>query len=202
MRDSRTSLVSLPRSKTVLLLFIGLVLGLVVALAVALYVIRAPVPKLTESLRLSPDSTTEQKGQPLVDPNTPLHGLPPLPVDPQTEEAEVDEAPVPDEIESLASVETPQPPELLPEAGRASEAETSSYMLQLAAYTTAEEAEQQKAHWALRGYETSVRAEATSHSVYYRLSMGPFKDLAAAKRMQAQLARAKTSSVLVKMRRE
>ena len=180
--------------------FGGLILGLLIAVAVALYITRAPVPALTESVRSIPDHIFEptktkqnkadnDKLEPADDPNVALR---------PSVSANVGE--VPQSIDALAQRETPKQAETSQAGGAVAGAPgVSRYVLQIGAYTTAEEAERQKANLAMQGYETLISTYEVNKVLYYRLRIGPFNNVQHAEQMKAKLASAKINSLLIKV---
>jgi len=186
--------------KSWFIFFGGLISGLLIAVVVALYVTHAPVPALTESVRSTPDYLPEpdkatqnkadnDKSAQTEDPNVPLHPS-----------ASTNAGDLPQSIDALAQRETPEIAETSPAGGPVAGTKgRAGYVLQIGAYTTAEEAERQKANLAMQGYETVISSYETNKVLYYRLRIGPFSNIQDAEQMKTKLASAKINSLLIKV---
>lgn len=186
--------------KSWFIFFGGLISGLLIAVVVALYVTHAPVPALTESVRSTPDHLSEpgKMTQNKADNDKSAH----------TEDSNVaypsvstNAGDLPQSIDALAQRETPKVTATPQTAGSTAGAhrEISSYVLQIGAYTTAEEAERQKANLAMQGYETVISSYEVNKVRYYRLRIGPFNSIQQAEQMKAKLASATIHSLLIKV---
>lgn len=186
--------------KSWFIFFGGLISGLLIAVVVALYVTHAPVPALTESVRSTPDHLSEpdkvtqnkadnDKSAQTEDPNVALR--------PSVSTHVGD---LPQSIDELAQRETPKLAETSQAGGTVAGTKgISGYVLQIGAYTTAEEAERQKANLAMQGYETVISSYEVNKVLYYRLRIGPFSNIQQAEQMKAKLASAKINSLLIKV---
>lgn len=195
------------RGRPLLVFFCGLILGLSIAVAVGIYITHVPLPapiandkalngsnnsnhamdKLIEK-HINPDNTSPNNDAP-SDPNTPLYGKPSNITPPST----------PTSVEMIAEQETPRPttnstasvPNNMPQ-------DRGSYVLQIAAYTTAQEAEQQKAKLALQGFDAKVMTHENNGVKYFRVRLGPFDKMDEAQTAKDKLHALKIESLLIK----
>lgn len=200
----------------------GLVIGLVIAVVVALYILQAPTPAVNNTVNKAADRsvapTLPSNNKNLGDPNAPLYGtsanqvtLPssePLPDSPASVST-----PVPATITTptpapVTATHLPSPPKL-PEVTKPaiteqrSEAKMNheakgSYLLQIAAYTNNEEADQQRARLAMQGYEAQISPHEVNGVQYYRVRLGPFTKVAEAETLRKKLQTLKIESLLIK----
>ena len=200
----------------------GLVIGLVIAVVVALYILQAPTPAVSNTVNKAADRphaapTLPSNNKDLGDPNAPLYGtstnqvaLPPsapLPDSPASVPAPTPIAtpstPAPVTASHLPS--TPKLPEVTKPAitEQHSEAKVNhevkgSYILQIAAYTNNEEADQQRARLAIQGYEAQISPHEVNGVQYYRVRLGPFTKVAEAEALRKKLQTLKIESLLIK----
>jgi cell division protein FtsN len=180
--------------------FGGLISGLAIAVVVALYITHAPAPALTESLR----STAEQRSgtvstkQNKVDNDALTPTDEPHEAEPPSVATNVSEEP--QSIDALAQRETPPLAQTSQAAGSlGGTSSVTRYVLQIGAYTTAAEAERQKANLAMQGYETVISSYEVNKVLYYRLRIGPYNNMQHAEQMKAKLASAKINALLIKV---
>ncbi len=198
---------------TFLIFLSGLVIGLVIAVVVAFYILQVPTPavhstvnKAAEKPRIAP--TLPPSG----DPNAPLYGtstnsvaapgLAPLPGSAAPEMVPTP-APVPAPAPHLPS--TSKQPEVTkpPTTEQRSDAKANnegkgSYLLQIAAYTNNEEADQQRARLAIEGYEAYISSHEINGVQYYRVRIGPFAKMAEADALRKKLQALKIESLLIR----
>ncbi len=176
MRKQRRS--SKQNGGTLLGIVLGLTVGLAIAVVVALYVTRAPTPFVTKT---APAPSAESlNSQASADPNRLLQGRSPSqPVAPASSEPgsgsqrpgsmiEPQIVEVPSSAGALNSGQAVNKSEL------ASNGANSSYYLQVGAYKTRADAEQQRAKLALQGFESKVTRYESAGILYYRVRLGPF----------------------------
>jgi cell division protein FtsN len=219
------------RGGLVLGLVIGLLLGLGIALAVALYVTKAPVPFVNKvPPRTADQDAAEAERNRNWDPNAGLGGragrtaepaasagtvaggaappaaAPPLAAPPGTRDpaAILSGAPV---APAAAPRATTVPP------GAASAAASSAkmsakggpepfiYFVQVGAFQSSEEAEQQRAKIAMLGVETKLIEREQSGRTVFRVRSGPFGKQAEADALKERLADAGYESLLVRVER-
>ncbi len=175
MRKQRRS--SKQNGGTLLGIVLGLTVGLAIAVVVALYVTRAPTPFVTKT---GPAPNVENlNSQASADPNRLLQGRSPSqPAAPLSEPGSGSPRPgsmiepqiveVPSFADALNSGQAVNKSEL------ASSGASSSYYLQVGAYKTRADAEQQRARLALQGFESKVTRYESAGILYYRVRLGPF----------------------------
>jgi cell division protein FtsN len=156
---------------TLLGLMLGLIIGLAVAIIIALYISHAPRPVSSRN-EMAPETDSDRSASEL---NRPLQGLSPgQPMAPQSEPSE--------EAAQIIEVTVPQPDEVhapdqvLPvqQEKTASAPKNKQYYLQIGAYKTLDDADQQRAQLALQGLEAKVTRVDRDGSRYYRVRLGPY----------------------------
>lgn len=192
---------------------VGLLGGLVLALGVAVFVTKAPVPFVDKVPgRTAEQDAAEAEKNRQWDPNAPLHGHPPgrpaepPPAAPPTQEPdpigaiaerqsrppEAASAPPPARPASKpparaeASASAPAP------AGGETSAKTGAdpftYFVQVGAYGSADEAEQQRARLAMNGLKARITEREQNGRVMHRVRLGPYDSREDAERMRDQLS--------------
>lgn len=181
---------------------VGLLVGLVLALGVALYVTKAPVPFIDKVPQRSADQdAAEAEKNRHWDPNAPLYGK--NPARPQAQPAE---PPVGATAAAAAAVDAtasaPAPAVKASAAARAASAVARSasdsassaraagdpftYFVQVGAYTSSEDAEQQRAKLAMNGMKARITEREQSGRIMYRVRLGPFETRDDAERVRDQ----------------
>jgi cell division protein FtsN len=184
-------------------LVVGLLVGLVLALGVALYVTKAPIPFMDKV----PQRTAEQDAAELEknkhwDPNSPLHGknpAKPLPGVARTDSSTsgavaVQEAPAsvapapsaPARSASAAAVRASAPSASAASASAKPGADAFVYFVQIGAYVSTEDAEQQRAKLAMSGLKARITEREQSGRLMYRVRLGPFETREDAERVRDQ----------------
>lgn len=205
------------RGGTLLGLIIGALIGLGAALAVAVYVTKVPIPFMNKSTPRSPDhDAAEAKKNRDWDPNAPLQGKnavkpPPAPgpvadVPPQkpvAEPAAKPAKPSADPIGDLAKARlaNPQPTPAPTPAAAPSGADPFSYFVQVGAFRTPEDAEQQRAKISLMGLEAKVTEREQSGRTVYRVRLGPFDKKEDADKAKERLDASGVETALVRVQR-
>jgi cell division protein FtsN len=208
------------RGGTLLGLIIGTLVGLAAALAVAVYITKVPVPFMNKSQPHSPDQdAAEAKKNRDWDPNAPLYGknpmkppaatpaqpdvIPPAPGTAQkpaaanpaaTEPAAKSAKPAADPLGDLAKARLGTP-----EAG--SGADPFNYFVQVGAFRTPEDAEQQRAKISLMGLEAKVTEREQSGRTVYRVRLGPFDKKEDADKAKERLDSSGIETALVRVQR-
>jgi cell division protein FtsN len=191
---------------------VGLLVGLVLALGVALYVTKAPIPFMDKV----PQRTAEQDAAEVEknkhwDPNSPLHGK--NPAKPGAGPARTDNvstaAAAQDAVASavanaaagVAAVASAPARAASAVANRASGAAAASsaasasakpgadafvYFVQVGAYASSDDAEQQRAKLAMGGLKARITEREQSGRLMYRVRLGPFDTRDDAERMRDQ----------------
>jgi cell division protein FtsN len=205
---------------------IGLVVGLGAALAVAVYVTKVPIPFVNKGqTRSAEQDAAESKKNKDWDPNTPLYGKNPVKPAPPPELSASAAVPA---VQAPAS--TPRPaaePKVASPAGAASapkaelkpavtadplgdlakarsagtEAEPFSYFIQVGAFRTIEDAENQRAKLMLNGVDTKISEREQSGRAVYRVRVGPFNKKDDADKAKAKLDASGLETALVRVQR-
>ncbi len=173
---------------------VGLLVGLALALAVALYVTKAPVPFVEKvPSRTQEQDAAEADRNKNWDPNSPLYGKNPAkphpveaaPVASGVVTGSTANAPAPavtppaavnDPAASAAGVEPAAKP-VKPAASAASAAAVdpnARYLVQVGAYTSREDAEQQRAKLAMNGLTAKISERERDGMIFYRVRLGAF----------------------------
>lgn len=182
---------------------VGLLVGLVLALAVALYVTKAPVPFMDKV----PQRTAEQDAAEIEknrnwDPNSPLHGknpIKPAPTPapaPAPAPARTDGAATAAQDAAASTAPASAPARAASAAARAPAAAASAsakpgvdafvYFVQVGAYASGDDAEQQRAKLAMGGLKARITEREQAGRLMYRVRLGPFETREDAERMRDQ----------------
>ncbi len=208
--------------------FLGLVLGLVVglgmALAVAVYVTKVPIAFVNKVAGHSAEQDVEEAQKNKTwDPNAPLYGKNPakpvLGTDPQVAVSKADGTTAhkvaekgtegkatPDVVhkETPKRATDPLGDWAMTNANKGSDAksvEPFAYFVQLGAFRTTQEAENQRAKWSLDGIETKVSEREQSGRTVYRVRVGPYDNRADAEIVKSQLDAKGLETALVRVQR-
>ena len=214
------------RGGTLLGLVIGALLGLGAALAVAVYVTKVPIPFLNKGQPRSADNdAAESKKNKDWNPNIPLAGKnparPTVAADPGS--APVTNAPVTnapatvvtvpaekaspvpakapvstDPLGDLAKARTQTKPEA---ASSGAGVDPFTYFIQVGAYRTPEDAEQQRAKLSMMGFQARITEREQSGRTVYRVRLGPFDKKDEADRTKEKLDGNAIETALVRIQR-
>ena len=202
------------RGGTLLGFIIGALVGLGAALAVAVYITKVPMPFMSKGQSRSPDhDAAEAKKNRDWNPNAPLHGKNPAKPSaaaggPVTEvipqvpgaaqqpaiEAAGKTAKAADPIGDLAKAKL-----AAPAAG--SGADPFSYFVQVGAFRTPEDAEQQRAKISLMGLESKVTEREQAGRTVFRVRLGPFDKKEDADKAKERLDGSGIETALVRVQR-
>jgi cell division protein FtsN len=203
------------RGGTFLGFVLGLMVGLGAALAVAVYVTKVPVPFLDKGTsRPADQDATENKKNKDWDPNAPLYGKNParpasnaeqvLPTgkantasDAQAgaHKAELKPAVTADPLGDLAKAKSAD------KTVQATGAEAFVYFVQVGAYRTAEDAENQRAKLSLAGIDTKVSEREQAGRTVYRVRLGPLDTREEADKAKTKLDASGLDTALVRVQR-
>jgi cell division protein FtsN len=208
------------RGNTLLGLIIGVLVGLGAALAVAVYVTKVPVPFLNKNQPRSADTdAAEAKKNKDWDPNIPLAGknavrpgpaasgpvstvtaAPPL----ESGAAAIDGKPKmsADPLGDLAKARAEAKSLATPDApAAAAGVDPFSYFIQVGAFRTAEDADQQRAKLLLIGFQAKVTEREQSGRTVYRVRLGPFDKKDEADKTKERLDSQSIETALVRVQR-
>jgi len=208
------------RGNTLLGLIIGALVGLGAALAVAVYVTKVPIPFLNKNQPRSAETdAAETKKNKDWDPNAPLAGknsVKPAPaasgqvgaVDAASPSAAAPTAvtgkpgisadPLGDLAKAKSEAKPDAKPETMPAAGGV---DPFSYFIQVGAFRTPEDAEQQRAKLSLMGFQTKVTEREQSGRTVYRVRLGPFDKKDEADKTKEKLDSQSIETALVRVQR-
>jgi cell division protein FtsN len=187
------------RGNTLLGLIIGVLVGLGAALAVAVYVTKVPVPFLNKSPTRSADSdAAEAKKNKDWDPNAPLAGKSPVkPVAPAVADPDVVPGKAKGSADPLGDLAKAKSESKSASGG----ADPFSYFIQVGAYRTPEDAEQQRAKLSLIGFQAKVTEREQSGRTVYRVRLGPFDKKDDADKTKERLDDQSIETALVRVQR-
>ncbi|WP_298293464.1 SPOR domain-containing protein [Thiomonas sp.] len=191
---------------TLLGIIIGLVIGLAIALAVAFYLTKAPLPFMNR-FQERPVGAGSAAGR--WNPNQGLSGAtsgPPA----GSSSMPITVASKPLSPQALAKLAQPGAPASQPAAAATPAAEPSaqtpaaasaevSYVLQVGAYSTRDDAERQRARVALTGQEAHVDERVVNGRTLYRVRVGPFTSAQQAEKTQKLLSDNGIQTALVRI---
>lgn len=208
------------RGNTLLGLIIGALVGLGAALAVAVYVTKVPIPFLNKNQPRSAETdAAETKKNKDWDPNAQLAGknsVKPAPaasgpvgaVDAASPSAAASAAvagkpgisadPLGDLAKAKSEAKPDAKPETVPAAGGV---DPFSYFIQVGAFRTPEDAEQQRAKLSLMGFQTKVTEREQSGRTVYRVRLGPFDKKDEADKTKEKLDSQSIETALVRVQR-
>lgn len=207
------------RGGFVLGMVVGLLIGLSLALGVALYITKAPMPFVNKvPPRTAEQDQAEAERNKNWDPNAPLapKGMrtPPPPVAAASAPAASPAAVAPPaSAPAKAAARDPAAilagaPATAPASAPAAAARSTAggvdpfvYFVQVGAFSSAEEAEQQRAKLALAGLTAKVSEREQSGRTVYRVRLGPFDKKDEADAMQSRLTAQSQEARLVRVER-
>ncbi|MBC7598539.1 MAG: SPOR domain-containing protein [Polaromonas sp.] len=203
---------------TLLGLIIGALVGLGAALAVAVYITKVPVPFMNKGQSRSPDhDAAEARKNRDWNPNAPMYGKNPAkpsaaasgpvldatppktaassPASPATTAAKAAPASA-DPLGDLAKARLATPP-----AATSSGVDPFNYFVQVGAFRTPEDAEQQRAKISLMGLEAKVTEREQSGRTVFRVRLGPFDRKDDAEKAKERLDGSGVETALVRVQR-
>lgn len=178
----------------------GLLIGLALALGVALYITKVPVPfvdKLPQ--RTAEQDRAEAERNKTWDPNAPLAPALPRP----TAGASAPALPPPG-ITPVPGAPARDPAAILagsPTESTAAAPAAFTYLVQVGAYTRAQDAEAQRAALAMQGFTAKVHEREQAGRTVYRVRLGPFDTKAEADALQLRLQGAGIEGQLVRVQK-
>ena len=213
------------RGGTIIGIVIGLVLGLAIAVAVAVFLNKGTKPFADKTGRDKPPAT---KGQDKAsDPNVPLYGKDAkaaaatrkdgkdddrfsfykiLPGDEQAKTGPADAKKDPAKIlegkdTKAADAKDAKDAKAAADAPKVASATREQYYLQAGSFSSAGDADNQKAKLALMGFEARVEAtEVDGKGTFHRVRLGPYGRLDDINRVRATLAQNGVDASLIKMK--
>jgi cell division protein FtsN len=177
-------------------MFIGLVIGVAIAAGVVFYLNKSPLPFVE---RAQPPAKTEghaaANNQPLALPGKPGDPVPEkrfqfYDILPGKADAVPDKAPKPD-----AKKEEPKKEEKKEEPSKESK---TPLFLQAGSFSTAQDADNQKAKLAFMGLEAVVQQVMIQEKTFYRVRVGPYTKIDELNKVRAELAKSGIEAQLAK----
>lgn len=177
-------------------MFIGLVIGVAIAAGVVFYLNKSPLPFVE---RAQPPAKAEGQaaanGQPLALPGKPGDPVPEkrfqfYDILPGKADAVPDKAPKPD-----AKKEEPKKEEKKEEPAKESK---TPLFLQAGSFSTAQDADNQKAKLAFMGLEAVVQQVMIQDKTFYRVRVGPYTKIEELNKVRADLAKSGIEAQLAK----
>ena len=187
---------------TLIGMFIGLVLGVGAAAGVVWYMNKSPLPFVDKSPppRVEPVATANgQPAQPMALPGKPGDPIPEkrfqfYDILPGKSDA------VPEKQEKpVAAKEEPKKEEKKPEESKESK---QPLFLQAGSFSTASDADNQKAKLAFMGIEAMVQQVMVQDKTYFRVRTGPYTKIDELNKVRTELAKAGIESALAKNTKE
>lgn len=179
-------------------MFIGLVIGVAIAAGVVFYLNKSPLPFVE---RAQPPAKAEGQAaansQPLALPGKPGDPVPEkrfqfYDILPGKADAVPDKAPKPD-----AKKEEPKKEEKKEELKESKESKTPLF-LQAGSFSTAQDADNQKAKLAFMGLEAVVQQVMIQDKTFYRVRVGPYTKIEELNKVRADLAKSGIEAQLAK----
>lgn len=199
------------RGGFVLGLIVGLLLGLAIALGVALYVAKVPIPFIDKVPQRSAEADAQEAQQHKDwNPNANLPGTGKPPTRPAAVASGVVAPPPPAATGASSAAAVPQPAAATKPAASAPAVAASAakpvdggyvFFVQAGAFTTAGDAEQQRARLAMQGFNAKVYERASGERSVFRVRIGPFDERSAADALQAQVQGAGLEAAVVRTQR-
>lgn len=177
-------------------MFIGLVIGVAIAAGVVFYLNKSPLPFVERAQPpAKPESQAAANGQPLALPGKPGDPVPEkrfqfYDILPGKADAVPDKAPKPD-----AKKEEPKKEEKKEEPSKESK---TPLFLQAGSFSTAQDADNQKAKLAFMGLEAVVQQVMIQEKTFYRVRVGPYTKIDELNKVRAELAKSGIEAQLAK----
>jgi cell division protein FtsN len=206
------------RGSTFLGFILGALFGLGVALAVAVYVTKVPVPFMSKTLPRNPDGdAAEARKNRDWDPNAGLANkpgvrppvvpaAPPSPLEPRAAQTPASAPRVgssTDPLGDLAKARTSNSTgtAVVTPAAPSAGIDPFNYFIQVGAFRTPEDAEQQRARVSLMGLQARVTEREQSGRTVYRVRLGPFDRKEDADKAKEKLDAGGVETALVRVQR-
>jgi cell division protein FtsN len=195
---------------TLIGMFIGLVLGMGAAAGVVWYMNKSPLPFVDKSPAPRAEAQVAANGQPAQ----PM-ALPGKPGDPIPEKrfqfydilpGKTDAVPEKTEpapaLKEVVNKDAPKKEERKEEKKEAPKESKQALFLQAGSFSTANDADNQKAKLAFMGVEAVVQQVMVQDKTYFRVRVGPYNQIDELNKVRAELAKAGVESALAKSTKE
>lgn len=204
------------RGSFVLGLVVGLLVGLSLALGVALYITKAPIPFVNKvPPRTAEQDKVEAERNKNWDPNAPLGargtgkpGIAAAPAAAVASAAPVNNPAAPATAASGAAPRSNRDPAALLTGPAASAPKSTAsgfdpfvYFVQVGAYSSADEAEQQRGKLAMSGLTAKITEREQAGRTIYRVRLGPYDRKDDADALQTRLTESSIDTRLVRVER-
>ena len=178
-------------------MFIGLVIGVAIAAGVVFYLNKSPLPFVDRAQPPAKADGQAANGQPLALPGKPGDPIPEkrfqfYDILPGKADAVPDKAPKPD-----VRKEEPKKEEKKEEPKESKESKTPLF-LQAGSFSTAQDADNQKAKLAFMGLEAVVQQVMIQDKTFYRVRVGPYTKIDELNKVRAELAKSGIEAQLAK----
>jgi cell division protein FtsN len=195
------------RGSTFLGFILGLLVGLGLALAVAVYVTKVPMLFFNKAANSTADrDANELEKNKNWNPNAPLYGK--NPAKPASAPETIITSPASNLPDNKPAVNADPLGDLVKARAKSGAASTPAaapdpftYFIQVGAFSTATDAESQRAKLSLAGIETKVSEREQSGRQVYRVRMGPFEKREEADAAKSRLDNAGIENALVRVQR-
>jgi len=185
-------------------MFIGLVLGVGIAAGVVYYLNKAPLPFQKQAQAPTARPEAAANGGPAGQPAQPM-ALPGKPGDPVPEKRfqfydilPGKSDPVPDKAGKTPAKDEARKDDKKEEKKEESKESKTPLFLQAGSFSTAQDADNQKAKLAFMGVEAVVQQVMVQDKTYYRVRVGPYTKIDELNKTRAELAKAGIDAQLAK----
>lgn len=186
-------------------MFIGLVLGVGIAAGVVWYLNKSPLPfvdRAQPSARSEPAAKNGEPSQPLALPGKPGDPIPEkrfqfYDILPGKADAVPDKAPKPDAKPAEAKKDEKKEDKKEDKKEEIKESKTPLF-LQAGSFSTAQDADNQKAKLAFMGMEAVVQQVMIQDKTFYRVRVGPYTKIDELNKVRAELAKSGIEAQLAK----
>lgn len=181
-------------------LIVGILIGLLIALVVSAYVNKVPVPfRDRATTRSAEQDAAEAEKNKDWNPNAPLHSKPRPATSSRNAAARAGEPAALKPLKPLVRPGSTDPLGDLAATRAAGPGNDQSYVIQVGAFQTPEDAESQRAKLSLMGLESKVSELEKGEKTLYRVRIGPLPDRTKAESVRKQLHSAGYETTLLRL---
>lgn len=185
---------------TLIGLFVGLVIGVLAAAGVVWYIHKTPAP-FSNKVQPPPQTPRQQEGTPLALPGKPGDPIPQSGDKPRFDFYKIlpgNSDAIPDPKPAGAKSGEPKQAEGTKGKDGKETALKEAVYLQTGSFQNAGDADNQKAKLAMMGAEAAIQQVMLQDKVWYRVRLGPFRNIEEVNAMRAELARQGIEANVVK----
>ena len=191
-----------PKGSSLLPFVLGLTSGLVIAAAIAMFVTGAPVPFVDRGILSSQNSERlpATAPAPRAQPPQPESLVEPASMAKPSASAQGNKqekpaaAPVAGQPEAPSQAAQESQPPTVPESSAASQ-----FFLQVAAFKSADEAEQMRVRLAFMGFEAHILETKKDETVFFRVRLGPYRNFEELNRAKSSLSQSGLEATVVRL---